>query len=79
MGHRSLKKAYATKETYNGTDDAPLKIIRKLGLKSKQHISEYDLCTVAEALYPKEYPQTKLDALLNSKYLKAYYTVELGT
>jgi hypothetical protein len=78
MGRQSLKKAYASKETYNGTDDAALKIIRELGLENNQQISEDDLCTVAAALYPKEY-QTKLEALLNSKYLKAYYTVDQGT
>jgi hypothetical protein len=38
-------------------------------LETDQQISEDDLCTVVAALYPKEY-QTKLEALLNSKYLK---------
>jgi glycerol-3-phosphate dehydrogenase len=55
-----------------------LGLIRELGLKDNQQISEDDLCTVVKALYPKEY-QTKLEALLNSKYLKAYYTDDLYT
>jgi hypothetical protein len=76
MGCRSLKKAESTKETCNDADQGALKIIRELGLKDNQQISEDDLCTVVAALYPEEY-QTKLEALLNSKYLKAYYTVDL--
>jgi hypothetical protein len=67
----SAKKiCYAAKE-----DEAALRLIHELGLKNNQQISEDDLCTVVKALYPKEY-QTKLEALLNSKYLKAYYTVD---
>jgi hypothetical protein len=45
-------------------------------LKNNQQISEDDLCTVVAALYLKEY-QTKLEALLNSKYLKTYYAIEI--
>jgi hypothetical protein len=78
MGCQKLKKAESAKEVCNGVDDAALKIIRELGLQNNQQISEDDLCTVVKALYPKEY-QTKLEALLNSKYLKAYYTVDLRT
>jgi hypothetical protein len=74
LGARELKKAEVTKRINNDADEAALKIIRELGLKDNQQISEDDLCTVVKALYPKEY-QTKLEALLNSKYLKAYYTI----
>jgi hypothetical protein len=76
LGARELKKAEVTKSINNDADEAALKIIRELDLKNNQQISEDDLCTVVKALYPKEY-QTKLEALLNSKYLKAYYTVDL--
>jgi hypothetical protein len=78
MGYQKLKKAESAKEVCNGADEAALRIIRELGLQNNQQISEEDLCTVVKALYPKEY-QTKLEALLNSKYLKAYYTVDLRT
>lgn len=73
-----LKKAEYIKSASNETkeDEAALRLIRELNLSDNQQISEDDLCTVVEALYPKEY-QTKLEALLNSKYLKAYYTVDL--
>ncbi len=73
-----LKKVESIKKASNETteDEAALRLIRELGLKNNQQISEDDLCTVVAALYPKEY-QTKLEALLNSKYLKAYYTVNL--
>jgi hypothetical protein len=73
-----MKKAESTNETCNEADEAALRLIRELGLKNNQQISEDDLCTVVKALYPKEY-QTKLEALLNSKYLKTYYTVDLYT
>ena len=75
-----LKKAESIKKASNETkeDEAALRIIRELGLKNSQQISEDDLCTVVKALYPKEY-QTKLEALLNSKYLKAYYTIDVRT
>jgi hypothetical protein len=76
MGARELKKAESTNQVCNDADEAALKIISELGLKNNQQISEDDLCTVVKALYPKEY-QTKLETLLNSKYLKAYYTIEL--
>jgi len=76
MGACELKKAESTKETCNNADEAVLRLISELGLKNNQQISEDDLCTVVAALYPKEY-QTKLEALLNSKCLKAYYTVDL--
>jgi hypothetical protein len=76
MGCQELKKAESAKEVCNGADEAALKIIRALGLQNNQQISEDDLCTVVKALYPKEY-QTKLEALLNSNYLQAYYIVNL--
>jgi glycerol-3-phosphate dehydrogenase len=78
MGAIELKKAESAKEVCNDADEPALRIIRELGLKNNQQISEDDLCTVVAALYPKEY-QTKIEALLNSKYLKAYYTVDLRT
>jgi hypothetical protein len=54
------------------------KIMHELGLKDNQQINEDDLCTVVAALYPEEY-QTKLETLLNSKHLKAHYTIDLRT
>jgi hypothetical protein len=71
-----LKKAESTKETCNTVDEAALKIIRELGLKHNQQINEEDLYTKTKTLYPKEY-QTKLEALLNSNYMQAYYIVNL--
>jgi hypothetical protein len=76
-GVRELKKVESDQGVYSEVDEAALKIIRALGLKNNQQISEDDLSTVIKALYPKEY-QTKLEALLNSKYLKAHYTVDLS-
>ncbi len=73
-----MKKVESAKETCNSIDETALKIIHELGLKNNQQISEEDLYTITKALYPKEY-QTKLETLLNSKYLKAYYTVDLRT
>jgi hypothetical protein len=58
----------ATNETKE--HQVSLGLIRELGLENSQRISEDDLCTVVAALYLKEY-QTKLETLLNSKYLKA--------
>jgi hypothetical protein len=71
-----LKKAESTNQTCNKADEAALKIIHELDLKHNQQISEEDLCTVTKALYPKTY-QTKLEALLNSNYMQAYYIVNL--
>jgi hypothetical protein len=71
-----LKKAEFTKEICNEADEAVLKIIHELGLKHNQQISEEELYTVTKALYPKTY-QTKLETLLNSKYMQAYYIVNL--
>jgi hypothetical protein len=79
-GVPELKKAESIKKATNETKEheVALRIINELGLNNTQQISEDDLCTVVKALYRKEY-QTKLEALLNSKYLKAYYTVDLRT
>jgi hypothetical protein len=76
MGCRSLKKTESTKNLSSKADEAALKIIHELGLKNNQQISEEDLYTITKTLYPKEY-QTKLEAMLNSKYLQAYYIVNL--
>jgi hypothetical protein len=75
-----LKKIESTKKIYDETkeDEAALRLIDELGLKNNKHISEDDLYTIVKALYPKEY-QTKLETLLNSKYLQAYYIVDLRT
>jgi hypothetical protein len=78
IGRRSLKKIESIKKTCNEADETVLNIFHELGLTHNQQISEEDLYTITKALYPKEY-QTKLEALLNSKYLKAYYTVDLRT
>ena len=58
------------------TDGAALKIIAELRLKNNQQISEDDLVTVVKTLYPEDY-QEKLEALLNSRYMKAIYIVDL--
>jgi hypothetical protein len=71
-----LKRAESTKEICNKADEAALTIIHELGLKHNQQISEEELYTATKALYPKTY-QTKLEALLNSNYMQAYYIVNL--
>jgi hypothetical protein len=70
IGCPELKKAESTNEACNKTDEAALKIIRELGLKNNQQISEDDLCTTAKALYP-EGLQTKIEAPLKSKILES--------
>ncbi len=74
-----LKKAESIKKASNETkNQAALRLIREVGLKNNQRISEDDLCTVVAAFYPEEC-QTILEALLNSKYLKTYYSIDLRT
>jgi hypothetical protein len=73
-GVPELKKAESIKKASNETkeDEAALRLIRELGLKNNQQISDDDLCTVVKHSTQKS-TQTRLEALLNSKYLKAYY------
>lgn len=75
-GGTQLKKTIAAKEVSDKTDKVALEVIGELGLKNKQQISEDDLLTVVKSLYPDDY-QDKLEALLNSKYLRAYYIIDL--
>ena len=55
-----LKKAESIKKASNETENqAALRLIREVGLKNNQRISEDDLCAVVAAFYPEEC-QTKL-------------------
>ncbi|MCW4024947.1 MAG: hypothetical protein NWF01_07935 [Candidatus Bathyarchaeota archaeon] len=76
MKEIDFETAKAIHEIGKKTDRAALKIIKKLGLKDKQAISEDELLVVVKVFYPEDYAY-KMNILLESKYFKTVYFLDL--
>lgn len=57
-------------------DRKALAVIKDLGLKDRQQVTEDDLLTVVKAYYGDKYPEALSD-LLNSIYFKTVYVIDL--
>ncbi len=73
---KKVNPSIKTGSEFDTTNKEALKLITELGLSDKQQIDEDDLETVTKALYPEDY-QTKLEALLNSEYVRTVYIINL--
>ncbi len=76
MKEVNSETALAVHELGVKIDQEALKIIKELGLKDKQQITEDDLVVVTRAKYPNDYDK-KLNCLLASKYFDTFYILDL--
>jgi len=70
---KSAEKAHEINEK---SDKTALKIIKELGLKDKQRISDHELFTIVKAIYPDNY-DLRMNILYNCKYLSTIFVVDL--
>jgi len=71
-----FKSAEKVHEINEKSDKTALKIIKELGLKDKQQISDHELFTIVKAIYPDDY-DLKMNILYNCKYLSTIFIVDL--